>query len=338
MAGQGGRRWRRWLVGILVALVALGGAAYLGVGYMIYDGLGTAPKACWPEYQANTPQAYTLPKQYDQTLATKYAMPVPQDVAFHSRDPQMPNANLAAWWIPASANAASAPAVVLVHGVKSCRRESSVLLAAGMLHQAGYSVFLMDLRDHGDSQGDDGKFSGGTDEYLDVLGGWDWVRAQGVPTAKIGLLGFSFGSGTVMVAAGHEPLVAAAWVDSGYTITRTAIGLFLKDQTGLPDFLVPGALLWANVIAHDNLVAFDPITEVAKLGGRSIAFVHGQKDQVLPYTMAQELRTAAVAAGATSPEAWIVPGAKHTESIYIDPAGYAQHLTAFFGAAIGTSG
>jgi dipeptidyl aminopeptidase/acylaminoacyl peptidase len=205
-----------------------------------------------------------------------------------------------------------------------------------MLYKAGFSVFLMDLRDHGDSQGDDARFSGGTEEYLDVLGGWDWVRTQGVPAAKIGVAGFSFGSGNVMIAAGHEPQIAASWVDSGYTVTEKAIGLFLKDQSGLPDLFVPGTLLWANLIAHDNLIAFNPITEVAKLGGRSIAFVHGAIDKVLPASMANELRAAAVAAGAKSPDVWIVPGAGHTQAIFIDPAGYEQRLTTFFRAALGS--
>ena len=58
-----------------------------------------------------------------------------------------------------------------------------------MLHRNGFSVFLMDLRDHGDSEGDDARFAGGSEEYMDVLGGWDWVRSQGVPAARIGLLG-----------------------------------------------------------------------------------------------------------------------------------------------------
>ncbi len=338
MAGRGGHRWRRWLAGLLIALVALGGAGYLGVSFMIYDSLGKAPRACWEADRANTPQTFLIPKPYDATLAATYAMPAPQDVSFHSRDPQIPDAKLAAWWIPAASAKADTPAVILVHGIQSCRRETTVLLAAGMLHRAGFSVFLMDLRDHGDSQGDDGRFSGGTEEYLDVLGGWDWVRAQGVPSAKIGMAGFSFGSGNVMIAAGHEPQVAAAWVDSGYTVTQTAIGLFLKDQTGLPDLFVPGALLWANIIAHDNLIAFNPITEVAKLSGRSIAFVHGQADKVLPYTMGQELRATAVAAGATSPETWVVAGAGHTQAMYVDPAGYEQRLTAFFHQALGQSG
>ena len=192
-------------------------------------------------------------------------MPAPQDVTFPSRDPQIPDAKLAGWWIPGAD--AQGPAVVLVHGVQSCRRESSVLLAASMLHRAGFSVFLMDLRDHGDSQGDDARFAGGSEEYMDVLGGWDWVRAQGVPAAKIGIAGFSFGSISSIVAGSQEPQVAAVFADSSTTRMGEGIGLFvadqLKDGTGLSKILVPGTIVWARLIANDDLTKYDPIDEVA---------------------------------------------------------------------------
>ena len=164
---------------------------------------------------------------------------------------------------PASAaSPTDAPAVVLVHGIQSCRREASVLLAAGMLHKAGFSVFLMDLRDHGDSEGDDAGFAGGSEEYLDVLGGWDWVHAQGVPESRIGLLGLSFGSITTLLAGGEDARVAAVWADSAPPRIDEAIGLFIADQlhdsTGLSRALVPGALIWARLIAGDDLDEAQP--------------------------------------------------------------------------------
>ena len=218
-----------------------------------------------------------------------------------------------------------------------------MLLAAGMLHRNGYSVFLMDLRDHGDSEGDDARFAGGSEEYMDVLGGWDWVRSQGVPAERIGLVGFSFGSANVIIAGGQEPQVAAVWSDSSPTEMYEGIRLFLKDQmkkalgdaSGMTGVLVPGAIVWARVIAGDDLVKYDPIDQVAAYTGRDIAFVHGEDDVVLPASMATELHGAAVTAGATTPDAWIVPGAGHTQGIYVDPAGYESRLVDFFGGALG---
>ena len=327
------RRLGRRLATIVGVAIVVGAVGYGVVSFLVYDGVGKAPQECWPEDRANTPDSYTVPARFDQAIATDNLMPVPQDVAFHSRDPQIPDADLAGWWIPAADP--QAPAVVLVHGVQSCRREANVLVPAGILYRHGYSVFLMDLRDHGDSEGDDARFAGGSEEYLDVLGAWDWVVASGVPADRVGILGVSFGSISSIVAGGQEPRVAAVWADSSTTDIQLGIELFLKDKTGLPAFLVPGAIVWARIIAGDDLVAFDPIEEVDRYGGRSIAFVHGELDKVLPASMAQELHARAVAAGATTPEAWIVPGAGHTEGVYVAPDEYETRLLAFFDEAIG---
>jgi fermentation-respiration switch protein FrsA (DUF1100 family) len=210
-----------------------------------------------------------------------------------------------------------------------------VLLAAGMLYKHGYSVFIMDLRNHGDSGFDtDRRLATGSDEYLDVQGGWDWVHAQGVPANRIGIVGFSFGSSVTLIAGGEEPAIPAVWADSSFTTTERAMGLFLKDQTGLPDILVPGAIVWGRLNGID-FTKFDPITEVTKYPGRWLAFVHGAEDKVLPAEMARANHDAAVAAGAHVADVWIVEGAGHTQAVYRDPAGYEQRLAAFFGQALG---
>ncbi|HEY3334151.1 MAG TPA: CocE/NonD family hydrolase [Candidatus Limnocylindrales bacterium] len=329
-----GRHRRRWAGAAIAALVVLVG--YGAVSWYVYDQVGTAPRACHDGDRGNTPQAYTTSKAAFQAIADANTMPAPQEIRFPSRDPQIPQVALAGWWIPAAT--ADAPAVVLVHGIKSCRREANVLIPAGMLHRAGFSVFLMDLRDHGDSGGDDGRFAGGSEEYLDVLGGWDWVRAQGVPAARIGIVGLSFGAVSSVIAGGQEPGVAAVWADSVASRLDEGIGNYVVDQlgdpTGLARVVVPGAILWARILAGDDLTRFNPIDEVAHYTGRSIAFVHGELDKVLPASMAVEMQAAAVAAGATSPEAWIVPGAGHTEAVFLAPDEYESRLLAFFTAAL----
>jgi fermentation-respiration switch protein FrsA (DUF1100 family) len=165
------------------------------------------------------------------------------------------------------------------------------------------------------------------------------VRAQGVPAERIGLAGFSFGSISAIVAGSQEPQVAAVWADSSTTTMNEGIGNFLADQlkdgSGVSKILVPGAVLWARVIAGDDLLRFDPIKEVEQYAGRAIAFVHGGSDAVLPARMSVDLQAAAAAAGAISPEAWIVSGATHTQEIYVVPDEYRDRLVGFFGGALG---
>lgn len=336
------RRLRRrlWAIGAAVLTVCVVG--YGVVSFVVYDGLSKRV-AC--KY-TGTPDAFATDVQHGLARTYPidvgpYLMPKPQDVTFASRDPGMGTARLAGWWIPSDGTAAAgAPAVVVVHGVQACRREPSILLAAGMLHRRGYSVFLLDLRDHGDSGGDDGRFSGGTEEYLDVLGAWDWVRAQGVPAARIGIAGFSFGSAISMIAAGEESQVAAVWVDSGYPRIRLALDGFLQDHSPFPaplsTLIVPGTALWARALTGDDILRFDPIDELARYGGRSIAFVHGGADATLPAAWATELHDAALRAGASSPAVWIVPAAGHTEAIYLETAEYETRLTGFFDGVVGS--
>jgi dipeptidyl aminopeptidase/acylaminoacyl peptidase len=332
-----GRRRRRWLgLAAVVAIVAVVG--YGAASWYVYDTVGTAPGECWKEDRANTPEAFTTRDRAFQDIADANTMPAPQEVRFASRDPQIPDAELAGWWIPAEAD--DAPAVVLVHGIQSCRREANVLIPAGMLHRAGFSVFLIDMRDHGDSEGDDGRFAGGSEEYMDVLGAWDWVRDQGVPDDRIGVLGVSFGALSSVIAGGQEPGIAAVWADSVASRLDEGMSNFVVDQlndpTGLSRVLVPGAMVWARLIAGDDLTKFNPIDEVARYTGRPIAFVHGELDAVLRASMATEMHDAAVAAGASSPDAWIVTGAGHTEAVFFEPAEYEQRLVDFFTGALGT--
>jgi fermentation-respiration switch protein FrsA (DUF1100 family) len=307
---------------------------------VVYDQVGRAPGECWAVDRSNTPTSYAVPERFDRDLPERWPMPEAEEVRFPSRDPGMAGRDLAGWWIPAEADdPGAAPAVVLVHGIQSCRREPNVLLPAAMLHDAGFSVLLMDLRDHGDSEGDDGRFAGGSEEYLDVLGGWDWVAGQGVPRERIGLLGLSFGALNTIIAGAQEPGVPAVWSDSAPARTSESIGLFvasqLGDPTGLSKVLVPGTVLWARVLAGDDIVRFDALESIDAYGGRSVAFVHGEDDPVLPASYATDLRDRAVAAGATSPEAWIVPGAGHTEAVYVAPDDYARRVVEFFTAALG---
>lgn len=326
------RHLGRWLAVIAGMLAALLVAGYAAAGYVVYDTLTKGPVPCWNVDAANTPDHYTMRAGFDQAIADQNRMPAPQEVRFASRDPAVEGPVLAGWWIPSTT--AGAPAVVVVHGILSCRREPNVLVPAGMLYRNGYSVLMLDLRDHGDSGGDaDHRFAAGTDEYADVLGAWDWVVAQGIAPSKVGILGVSFGAANAVIAGAAEPSVPAVWADSAYTEMNRTLALYLESK-GFPAWLGPGAAIWAHVVASDDLTAKSPLYEVDKYAGRHLAFIHGSDDPVLPAEMATQLHDRAVAAGAQVADVWVVSGAGHTEGVYRDPAGYEARLVAFFGEAL----
>lgn len=80
-------------------------------------------------------------------------MPDYETVSCPGRDPRLA---VSGRCVP-SATDPGGPAVVVVLGLKGCKRQASVLTAAGMLHRHGFSVLLIDLRDHGDSTIEDGR-------------------------------------------------------------------------------------------------------------------------------------------------------------------------------------
>lgn len=184
--------------GGVVMLLAL---AYLVAGYAIYCELSAVGHR--PEDATNTPANFSvhLPG-HDEFDAAPCFMPEFEDVRFPSREAGV---ELAGWYIESDPGGA---AVVLVHGRSDSRRRHSVLLPAGMLARVGFSVLLMDVREHGDSQVLDGRTTLGNEECLDVLGGWDWLVARGHEEERVGLFGASLGAAIALIAMaeGQAPL------------------------------------------------------------------------------------------------------------------------------------
>jgi uncharacterized protein len=313
-----------------IALTGLAAAAVLIVAYaaasaVIWDRLTRVNGMCHPEWAANDPTSFT--KAGSELDLTAYAMPTPESVAFPSRDPAI---TISGWWIPAGPDA---PAVVVVHGHSACKRDHDVLLPAGMLHRHGTSVLLIDLRDHGDSTDEDGRYAGGTEEYRDVLGAWDWLQAdRSIPANRMGLLGISLGAATVLIAAGEERNVVATWEDSSYADIGVAIRAELR-RNGYPEFLEGGGIAMARILSGDDLTSRSPIRAVAAMHGRTLFITHGTADERLSVRYGQDLLDAARSAGAEV-SSWFVDGAGHTQAMWLHPDDYEARLVEFFDGAL----
>jgi dipeptidyl aminopeptidase/acylaminoacyl peptidase len=324
-------RSRAILVATVLAIPLL---SYGAASTVVWDRLTRVPAGdCERKWGANSPETFAYPDP--SVIDTRpLAMPAPVDVRIPSRDPGI---EVAGWWVPADdpATVASAPAVIVVHGHTACRRDHDVLVPAGMLHRNGYSVLLIDLRDHGDSTREDGRYAGGTDEYRDVLGAWDWLRAeQGIAPASIGLVGISLGAATVLLAAGQEPGVAAVWEDSSYADLATAIDAEMT-RSDYPTYLTFGGLLAARLISGDDLVSYSPLDAVHRLDGRPLFITHGTADTRLSVDYGHRLE-AAVRADGGAVESWYVEGAEHTKALGTHADEYEQRLIGFFGSSLAT--
>jgi dipeptidyl aminopeptidase/acylaminoacyl peptidase len=311
----------RRIIGAVLVLTAL---VYSGASVYVYDHLSRITEVC--SGGRADPTSYKV----ENVDTTPYLLPAATTVRFPARIDA--GITIVASWFPAPGGVDS-PTVIQVHGLGGCRLGPGDLLAAGMLHRNGIAVLMIDLRDHGDSTMEDHRFAGGTEEYRDVLGAWDWLRAQGVPERRIGLLGFSLGAATTMIAMGQEPRVAAIWADSSFG----DIGSAIRDElarNGYPAILEAGGAFAGRLISGDDIEAHSPLETTTLLHGRPIFLTHGLLDQRIDVRYAYQL-AASVAAHGEVAGLWIVPDAGHTEAIRLHPGEYEQRMREFFLGALG---
>lgn len=304
----------------LVVLLLLG--AYLAIGFVIYDKLARVT----PGGGVNapyTPASFKPYKEWPQFDVSPYLMSEYESVHFPSRQPGL---TLRGWYVPGKAGM---PLVIVVHGLNGCKCDPNVLTAAGMLHRNGFNVLLFDLREHGESDIEDGRSAIGNEEYLDVLGAWDWaIREKGYPAQKIGVYAVSLGAGTTLIAFGREPRLAAAFVDSPYADLDQIIKEELT-RNGYPTFLEPGSLLMAKLVSGDDLLAYSPKLAIQNDAGRPIFIVHGTGDQRINIHHTRDLVALAEQTGANV-TAWMPEGEGHVATEFDQPDEYEQRLTDFF--------
>ncbi len=253
-------------------------------------------------------------------------MPDYQEVSFPSRQQ---NIQISGDFIPAADDNQNAAAVIIVHGTARCKESPDSLLPAGMLHRAGFNVLLIDLRDYGASTLEDGYQAAGTDEYLDVLGAWDWLMDErGIPPVRIGLFGYSLGGASVIIAAGEEPRVAAVWSDSAFADIEMIIDGMLEKYPYLA-WLKPLSLAYGRIVVGDDLLAHKPVDELSAFNHRPLFIVHGDTDTIVPIANAYALKQAY-----PETEFWELPQTGHVEAMYKHMAEYEERLVGFFNAAL----
>jgi fermentation-respiration switch protein FrsA (DUF1100 family) len=153
-----------------------------------------------------------------------------------------------------------------------------------------------------------------------------------VPAERIGLAGISLGAATTLIATGHEPGVAATWVDSSYADLPSIIRDELA-RSGYPTFLDAGAVLAARLLSGDDLASYSPLDGINGLDGRPIYITHGEKDDRIAVRYGHELEAAAESSG--SPTTWFVAGSGHTQAMVDQPDEYERRLVEFFSQTVG---
>lgn len=227
---------------------------------------------------------------------------------------------LSAIYLPAETT--SNKTVIVAHGYMGNAEDMAQY--ADLFHQLGYNVLVPDARGHGRSQGDYIGF--GWDERKDYLGWIKQILHQN-PTEQIVLDGVSMGAATVMMTSGEKlpANVKAVIEDCGYSSVTAELTYQLKQMFNLPAFpLINVTSLVTKLRAGYFFGDADTLKQLHQ-NKTPILFIHGDKDDFVPYSM-----LAKVYAATDAPkEKYIVKGAKHAEALTKDPVKYQQTVADF---------
>ena len=214
--------------------------------------------------------------------------------------------------------------IVAVHGYDSELR--GMAGHARRFVEAGYSVFLPDLRSFGTS-GDTHTTMGHLEKY-DVI---DWInKLIGEYNVKnVVLYGISMGAATVMLASGEKlpENVKAVVEDCGYSSVREEYEYQMKRTVHLP----PYPVLWiCDIITRYkkgwSLLNDGNCMNAVKRAQVPILFIHGASDTFVPFYMQDKLYNSCER---SDKEKLVIPGAEHAEASEKDPEFYWKTVFSF---------
>lgn len=312
------RKVIKWILWVLIILGILTFLAWLGIGAFTANKL-TVPKRLFDE--SRNPKTYGMAYE---------------DVSLISRDG---STRLAGWYIPSESNER---VILFVHGRNASRTAAygsapaedgtqpipgRLLELTSALNKAGFSVFLIDLRGHG--QSGDGRFSFGVKERLDVLAAIDWLKAKGYQPGKIGVLGLSLGAASSIGATVAEPAVGALVIDSSFAELTPIVESKWVEESGLPKIFLSSTKLMVRLMYGWNMAAVNPSEEISRVSPRPLMIIACQDDIVVPAVHFQNLKAAAPAA-----KTWVLPHCIHGMTYNADPTEFEKQVIGFFYASL----
>lgn len=306
---------------LLLFFIVVSFIGMLVLSTLIYHTMTRANRHCGTT--TSTPASFSAPR----VDTAPFQMTDYEDVEF----PGVDGITLRAFFIRASENSDDAPTVIIVHGINACRRDKFSLLPAGILHNAGMNALVMDLRNMGESDGDNGHMGMGSKEYQDVIGAVDYlVDERGIPAEHIGVYGYSMGGATALIAAEFDPHIQAVWADSAYADIHILIDNLL-DEVNL-NLLKAPILFMGRLLFRDDVTRYPPVARVAALGERPVYLVFGRADRLVQGDNVERFEDA-LTANNVPYTVWMTDSA-HVETPLDHPAEFETRLVDFFTQAL----
>jgi uncharacterized protein len=232
-----------------------------------------------------------------------------QDVYLQVGDTGKPQ-HIHAWWWPAAD--ATAPVVYFLHGVRW--NLTGQVRRLERLHDLGFSVFAIDYRGFGKS---DGTLPSEQMTYEDAEAGWKWLVAKVPDGSRRFIYGHSLGGAVAIDLAAK---LAAR--DKG---APQAHGLIVESTfTSLPDIAAELSWSWlpTRLIMSQR---FDSIDKVKTID-LPVLFVHGTGDRYVPAKFSQALYEAAP----NPKRLLLIENGGHNNAMWLADSEYRQEVNAFF--------
>ena len=198
---------------------------------------------------------------------------------------------------------------------------------ARFLHRLGYSVLLIDLPSHGESEGD--RITFGAREAAGVESALAYL-ASSRPNEPIGVIGVSLGAAAAVLS---NPVRRpnAMVLESMYPTIEEATSTRLQHYLGpLGGVFTPALTVQLSLRAGISTEELRPITAI-KRWSSPILIASGSIDHDTPLSQTLQIFDAA-----NSPkELWIVDGADHVDLYRYSPEAYEARIAAFLAKYLG---
>jgi pimeloyl-ACP methyl ester carboxylesterase len=215
--------------------------------------------------------------------------------------------------------------IIFSHGYANNRsHEVGALPTVKALLEAGYSCLMFDFRNSGLSEGE--LTSIGQFEKIDLLSAVSYGSSLGYK--HIGVIGYSMGAVTAILAASETSDIQALVMDSPFAALEPYLRQNLSYWSHLPDFPFTPLVLWAT----PNLIGVDPdevrpIDQIVKLRGRGLLFFHAKGDPSIPVENSQQLFEKL---GNTYAELVMTDSNDHVGSYEVNPELYTKKVIELF--------